>query len=254
MSSCWKQPTPTDIRYNENIDVFTRSVFYEFWPMVRREPGIENFWHGNRYFSIELQAGQCIFKYTKFADEMKNSNERVKKSLEILSNYYTELEFEAKPFGLVITVKDWEELIKFEPELKSEAKVRQKRGKSEANTSKENVKSVENVKNNTYVSEVYEKYKQSINSSAKLTDKGKKKILTRLKSYSVEELGQAMANFSADSWWVENNAHRGVAWFFDSDDRIEQFLLLKTARVGGRQQTPEEKQAMEYIKKSRGVA
>lgn len=230
MSSCWKQPTPTDIRYNENIDVFTRSVFYEFWPMVRREPGIENFWHGNRYFSIELQAGQCVFKYTKFADEMKNSNERVKKSLEILSNYYTELEFEAKPFGLVITVKDWEELIKFEPELKSEAKVRQKRGKSEANTSKENVESVENVKNNIYVGEVVSRYTDKINSQSKLTDKARDKISTRLKTYSKEDLFRAIDNFSNDSWWMQNNAHRGIAWFFHSDDRIEQFLLFETKK------------------------
>jgi hypothetical protein len=99
------------------------------------------------------------------------------------------------------------------------------------NDNKEN-----NDNNNTYIGKVYENYRQRINSNAKLTDKGRKKILTRLKSYSVDDLSQAMANFSADNWWVENNAHRGVAWFFDSDDRIEQFLLLKTARLSGRQQ------------------
>ena len=34
-------------------------------------------------------------------------------------------------------------------------------------------------------------------------------------------------NFSRDNWWMTHNAHRGVAWFFNSEDRIDQFLNLE---------------------------
>ena len=35
------------------------------------------------------------------------------------------------------------------------------------------------------------------------------------------------SNFSQEDWWMENNSHRGLAWFFHSDDRIDQFINLK---------------------------
>lgn len=207
----------------------------------------EKDWHG-----INIKRGSFITSINKLAIETHLSPMQVRVALDklILTNEITKV---SNREYTVITVNNYC-LYQDSNTQDNEPVTNQQHtdNKPVTTTNKDNKDNKEN--NNTYVSEVYEKYKQNINANAKLTDKGKKKILTRLKSYSVEELGQAMANFSADSWWVENNAHRGVAWFFDSDDRIEQFLLLKTARSGGRQQTQEEKEAMEYIRKSRGVA
>ena len=73
---------------------------------------------------------------------------------------------------------------------------------------------------------VAKEYKQRIHTDANLTEKARAKIKTRLKTYSVEQLSTAMARFSADWWWVENNGRQGMAWFFDSDDRIEKFRNL----------------------------
>lgn len=80
------------------------------------------------------------------------------------------------------------------------------------------------------VKNIYNLYKLKINSSSRLLEKSKEKILTRLKSYKEEELTQAIENFAASEWWMENNNGRGVTWFFHSDDRIDQFLNLKAIK------------------------
>jgi hypothetical protein len=48
----------------------------------------------------------------------------------------------------------------------------------------------------------------------------------RLRIYKVEDLKKAIDTFSNDSWWMENNAHRGIVWFFKNNERIEQFINL----------------------------
>lgn len=85
---------------------------------------------------------------------------------------------------------------------------------------------IDSIYNNIYMS-----FKELINKESRLTDSAKTKIKLRLKSYSEEELRRAMTNFSNNQWWMEHNAGRGVAWFFHSDDRIDQFLSLNSTKV-----------------------
>jgi len=75
---------------------------------------------------------------------------------------------------------------------------------------------------------IYSIYKKKIDAKARLTVKAKKKITTRLKEYSVEELCNAIKTFSGNRWWIKHCGWRGIAWFFNSEDRIEQFLKLKS--------------------------
>ena len=89
-------------------------------------------------------------------------------------------------------------------------------------------------KNKKNINNIYIRYKEKINSGSRLTESSRKKIISRLKTFSELELLKAIDNFAGDNWWMENNAHRGVAWFFNSDDRIDQFLNLKgKSQVGG---------------------
>lgn len=86
------------------------------------------------------------------------------------------------------------------------------------------------VSNNKYSDEikiVSNRYTALINEKAKLTDGANRKIQSRLKNYSKEQLAEAMSKFSQDRWQMKHNAHRGMAWFFHSDDRIEQYINLK---------------------------
>ncbi len=87
----------------------------------------------------------------------------------------------------------------------------------------------ENINND--IIEIYEYYKKYIHKKARLLDKAKQKIKSRLKIYTKSELKKAIKNFSKDDWWMMHNAHRGVAWFFHSDERIEQFLNLKPQKI-----------------------
>ncbi len=52
-------------------------------------------------------------------------------------------------------------------------------------------------------------------------------IRARLKRFSVEDLQAGIDHFAADPWWMEHNAHRGGQWFFHSNARSEQFLLMQ---------------------------
>jgi|SRR3989344_5881871 len=77
------------------------------------------------------------------------------------------------------------------------------------------------------IENIYAHYKEKIHQASRLTDGAKAKIKQRLKTYKEEELLGAIDNFSESKWWMENNAHRGVAWFFKNDDLIDQILNLK---------------------------
>lgn len=73
--------------------------------------------------------------------------------------------------------------------------------------------------------EIWDYYRQKVQPQARIN--APEKIRTRLKKFSVDELKRGIDNFAADPWWMDNNASRGAAWFFDSDKRSEQFLNLK---------------------------
>jgi len=57
-------------------------------------------------------------------------------------------------------------------------------------------------------------------------------IQRRLKRFTADELKAGVDHFAADPWWMEHNASRGAAWFFHSDSRSEQFLLLEPRPPG----------------------
>ena len=73
-------------------------------------------------------------------------------------------------------------------------------------------------------------YQAQIRSEARLTADARTKIKARLRTYSVSDLETAIARFAGDTWWMENNGVRGMAWFFKNDDRIEQFIGLREVR------------------------
>ena len=72
----------------------------------------------------------------------------------------------------------------------------------------------------------FEAYRSAIQPRARFLPAARDKIKRRLQTYTIDELLQAVENFAADEWWMDNNAHRGAAWFYNSDARIEQFINL----------------------------
>jgi hypothetical protein len=86
---------------------------------------------------------------------------------------------------------------------------------------------VKKIKKEKKVKRIYSLYQEKINKRSQLTKQSKIKIKLRLDEYSEAKLLRAIDNFSKDSWWMDNNKHRGLAWFFHSEDRIEQLLNLE---------------------------
>lgn len=74
------------------------------------------------------------------------------------------------------------------------------------------------------VDEVYAHFKARVQPRSRLCPR--KKIAARLKSFSADELREGIDHFADDPWWMEHNADQGAGWFFESDARAEQFLLL----------------------------
>lgn len=78
------------------------------------------------------------------------------------------------------------------------------------------------------IDEVYEHFKAKVQPKSRICPR--KKIASRLKRWSVAELIEGIDRFAAAPWWMEHNASRGGEWFFESDARSEQFLLLEPER------------------------
>ena len=78
------------------------------------------------------------------------------------------------------------------------------------------------------IQEIYSFFKEKVHFGSRLTDDAKLKIKNRLKNgFTIDELKKAIDNFSQDSWNMQRNSGRGVAWFFHSDNRTDQFINMK---------------------------
>lgn len=88
-----------------------------------------------------------------------------------------------------------------------------------------NINNKEN-KNQEYIRPLYELYKLRINKRAILTNQAREKIEKRLKEFTPKELAHAIKRFSRNRWRMQNNADKGLRWFFHSEERIATFLSL----------------------------
>lgn len=77
------------------------------------------------------------------------------------------------------------------------------------------------------IDRIFNYYKGKICPAARMTDAGRTKVVLRLKKFGEEPLIKAINNFANNPWRMDNNADRGMAWFFHSDDRIDQFINMK---------------------------
>ena len=76
------------------------------------------------------------------------------------------------------------------------------------------------------VSEVLNHYRNLIHPNAKLTDQSRKKVLARLKEFSVEDIKVGMEHFSQNGFSMDNNASRGLAWWCHSEDRVLGYINM----------------------------
>ena len=130
--------------------------------MARTVPEKEVFWHGNKMFSVDLDHGQMILRINDIAKELRVSSDMIKKRLKIINEIYTELEFEGRPFGTIVTVKDYDALTKMVNVAGMKTQTKQYRNKNEALTSNKTVKTVE--------TNMYENYSNKDEALERLTE------------------------------------------------------------------------------------
>lgn len=51
-------------------------------------------------------------------------------------------------------------------------------------------------------------------------------IARRLKTFTVEEIRLGIDHFADDWWWMKFNGRRGAKWFFETDDKVEQWVAM----------------------------
>ena len=97
------------------------------------------------------------------------------------------------------------------------------------------IHTIDNLSIERTIEEVYKYYLKKIfpgtrevseHKIPRLTESAKQKILDRLSDFPPGILQRAMNNFSVNEWQMRNNGTRGLKWFFNSEDRIQEFLNL----------------------------
>ena len=108
-------------------------------------------------------------------------------------------------------------------------------------------------------------YREKISDKGtRLTEKAKGKIRTRLKEFSVEQIKEAITNFSNDKWNMKEsngpNSVRGIAWFCRSEDHMQRYIDMGTPQKKAQEyyapkvETPTEARAFEdEFKSTHGV-
>jgi hypothetical protein len=109
---CYKKPTPTDVININRLDFLSRALFREILAMCRNEPELDVFISGNKQFSVNLERGQTILKVGKIAKELGISPDKINNRLKIINEIYTEIDIQGMPYGSIVTLKDYDSLIK----------------------------------------------------------------------------------------------------------------------------------------------
>lgn len=170
---CYKKPTPTDIINITQLDFLSRSLFREILAMCRTKPDMEVFWHGNKQFSVNLEKGQMILKIRNIADQLKISTDMINKRLKLLNEIYTEIYIQGMPYGSIITLKDYDALIKMNEIPVTKSATKQFRNNNEAFTSNKSVKTNKSdiyKENFSYQENPFERLTQQYNPTSSLVE------------------------------------------------------------------------------------
>lgn len=228
MESLFKALSGRPIAYYRTYAVITGSVTagvmlsqIMYWWSAMKE---NEFYKANEEFADELGLGSKEFKTAKATIKRLGFVEMTLKGTPPRTYYSPQIETIAKALGVEIGPINWTETDQL-----NGPKGPNQSGQNGPNTNTENTSET----TTESVDSLYEIFKEKIYPKSRLTAGSRKKIETRLKSWTFEELKQAIDGFSGSSWWMSHNRRRGVEWFFRSDDQIDRFINLKDEAEGG---------------------
>jgi len=169
-TNCWRAPIPTDILNSPDYDDLDFAVLAIILGRVRREDGPpKTYYHGNKKVTVHLKKGQTLFRVDNFAKCLATDPRKIRKSIEKLKIWYTNLQTEAKPYGLIISVLDYDNLTKMQSNLQSSGRADAEQVQSSGRTKNKTVEIEETektVERNTNATAVAISQKKQISEEA----------------------------------------------------------------------------------------
>jgi len=258
----WKQPTPTDIRSNESIDTLSRMLFLEILNGTQNKEYHKVYYHGNKRIDLTLKRGQYLFNVAKYQRDLGIPRKRITNSLATISKWYIELQLEAHPFGTVITIKNYDEVVKTKIERQNEVKSKLNRSEIEVNT-KNNIDNIDNIENNENIEniskdigakaptvydgsieefnidgfledyELIRKHYLPNSRGIKVIDSKTRRQLAGLVKQGItrEDMQQALKTMFADKYHKETNWRYCTPEFITRHDKFTRFSMLETNQL-----------------------
>jgi hypothetical protein len=227
MAHNWKQPTPTDIQHDDRFTALDRAVFREILALCQNKDTLVQFIHNERHYAVELKRGQCIFRVSSYAKSMGSRNgvfdpKRVSRSIKNLSKWYSQMDSQGMPYGLVITVKNYDSLVSMDSQMDSQRIVRaeSKDSQRRPNKSVKSVKSVESGKRKAPpdsfkkdLLEIRDYFNQTFNKEITSIKGYEENAKYWLEDYGVEQVKKAIENWKHVGWWPKPGTESLVLLF-----------------------------------------
>jgi hypothetical protein len=204
----WKQPITTECL---KLDTTTRLVFMEIMIHCRNEdmeyPAY--FIHGNQSVQYKLKRGQAIFQASIFY-KLGIHRRLVEASIETLStpNCTFTCTFTRKPFGFIVSVLNYDELIKFDDFVHSQYIHNTFTVHSPVHTNHKSVKSGETDKTvkidkqDDRILEILNFFNQTFKKTNKSSVSWEDNAKYWLEIYTLDEIKQAMVNLDHPLWFA----------------------------------------------------
>lgn len=166
---CWRQPVPVDLLNSEDYDDLDFCVLSLILGRVRREEGPPKvYYHGNKKVTVHLMKGQTLFRVDNVAKVLGIDPRKIRRSIEKLKKWYTNLQTEAKPYGLIISVLEYDELSKMPSNMQSSGRADAEQMQSSGRTKNKIIENNKIVKTEESMSETKVSQSSKNNSTKEL--------------------------------------------------------------------------------------
>jgi len=180
---------------------------------VRREPTTIIHWHGNKKYTIDLDRGQCFLSMSEMARDLGSTTKKICKTLRYIEKKYGNMKCEGNAKGFIISVLEYNEVVKME----YEGNTKEIRKKNEGNSlyNDKTVKTVKTVKteervSETKVSSATKKHTETKSILAVLVNKDSGGIYDKIIEYTISR-GIPTSKQAADllesfaEYWLETD-------------------------------------------------
>lgn len=225
----WKQPIPTNLEEIFGNDHISRLLYIEILLKCSNKDRPVN-----RNGKItKISRGQCYFTITSLADRLGRNRKTIRKYLEMLKNVYNVVDNDIDRFGVVVTVNDYDEIVSMDNDLDNERTTSgqrvpiNKNVKNEKNEKKYILEGREVVGVRELVRILVTFTNNQFKGKEEVTDNKITKTLQRLKSYSADELAEAIRRASKNPRYRGENDINwkfSYGWLVRSDDNVDKVL------------------------------